>query len=266
MLRIPFSCGVLFCRSLRCALVCFSILFSAALGTAADKCPDKRGAQEVLFQVSTLDALRLGIYQGSFTVGELKQHGNFGLGTYEGLDGEMVVLDGHYYHFKSDGTVSESKDDDKTPFAAVTTFKPDFRRSVNLASMSQLGDILDGILPSKNFFYAVRVHGHFNSVTTRAVPKQSLPYPPLADAILQQSVFNYSNIVGTAVGIRSPAFVKGINQVAYHFHFVSDDKKAAGHALSFTTGQVTVEVQILRQNLICLPDNHAFRTATLPIQ
>jgi acetolactate decarboxylase len=266
MSRIAPSRKILFCSLLPCAFVACSVLFSASLGAAADKCPDKRGAQEVLFQVSTLDALRLGIYQGAFTVGELKRHGNFGLGTYEGLDGEMVVLDGHYYHFKSDGTVSESKDDDKTPFAAVTVFKPDFRRTVNLVSMSQLGDILDAILPSKNFFYAVKVHGQFNSVSTRAVPKQSLPYPPLADAILQQSVFNYSNIVGTAVGIRSPAFVKGINQVAYHFHFVSDDKKAAGHALSFTTGQVMVEVQILRQNLIWLPDNQVFRTAMLPIQ
>lgn len=266
MLRTSFFCSVLFRCILRCALVSCTLLFSPAPSGAADKCPDRLAAREVLFQVSTLDALKLGIYQGSFTVGQLKQHGNFGLGTYEGLDGEMVVLDGHYYHFRSDGTVSESKDDDKTPFAAVTTFKPDFRRSINLASMSQFGDILDGIPPSKNFFYAVRVHGHFNSVTTRAVPKQSLPYPPLADAILQESVFNYSNIVGTAVGIRSPAFVKGINQVAYHFHFVSDDKKAAGHALSFTTGQVTAEVQILRQNLIWLPENQPFRTATLPVQ
>jgi acetolactate decarboxylase len=266
MSRTPASRGLLFCRILCCALVSCSVLFSAVPSGAADKCPQKSAGQEILFQVSTLDALRLGIYQGSFTVGELKQHGNFGLGTYEGLDGEMVVLDGHYYHFKSDGTVSESKDDDKTPFAAVTVFKPDFRRTVNIVSMSQLGDILDAILPSKNFFYALRVHGQFNTVSTRAVPKQFPPYPSLADAILQQSVFNYTNIVGTAVGIRSPEFVKGINQVAYHFHFVSDDKKAAGHALSFTTGEVTVDVQVLRRNLIWLPDNQAFRTATLPVQ
>jgi acetolactate decarboxylase len=266
MSRTPASRGVLFCRRLRCTLVACSVLFLAPPSGAADKCPEKLRTQEVLFQVSMLDALRLGIYQGAFTVGELKRHGNFGLGTYEGLDGEMVVLDGHYYHFKSDGTVSESKDDDKTPFAAVTVFKPDFRRTATLVSMSQLGDILDAILPSKNFFYALRVHGQFNTVSTRAVPKQFPPYPPLADAILQQSVFNYSNIVGTAVGIRGPAFVKGINQVAYHFHFVSDDKRAAGHALSFTTGQVTVDVQILRQNFIWLPDNQAFRTAILPVQ
>jgi acetolactate decarboxylase len=247
------------------ALVSCSVLFSAAQSGAPDKSSDKLAGQEILFQVSTLDALRLGIYEGSFTVGQLKEHGNFGLGTYEGLDGEMIVLDGHYYHFKSDGTVSESEDSDKTPFAAVTTFKPDFHYSVNVASMSQLGDIVDGILPSKNLFYALRVHGQFKSVSTRAIPKQLLPYPPLADAVLKESVFSYSNIVGTAVGIRSPAFVKGINQVAYHFHFVSDDKKSGGHALSFTTGQVTVEIQTLRQNLIWLPENQPFLSATLPV-
>lgn len=248
------------------ALVSCTVLFCSAGSDQAEKRSEKSANREVLFQVSTLDALSLGIYEGSLTIGQLKQHGDFGLGTYEGLDGEMVVLDGHFYHFKSDGTLSESENDDRTPFAAVTVFRPDVRYFVNSVSMAQLGDVLDGMLPSKNLFYAVLVHGKFSNLTTRAVPKQSLPYPTLAEALLQQSVFKYTDVVGTAVGIRSPAFVKGINQVAYHFHFVSDDKKAGGHALSFTTGPVAVEVQILRQYSIWLPENQPFLDATLPVQ
>src|SRR4051794_28699081 len=68
--------------------------------------PQREGA--VLFQVSTLDALLQGIYNGSYTVGQLKQQGDFGLGAYQGIDGEMIVLNGHYYHMRANGVVSEA--------------------------------------------------------------------------------------------------------------------------------------------------------------
>lgn len=230
---------------------------------AQDSSPKRQGT---LFQLSTLDALLEGLYDGSFTVGQLKQHGDFGVGTFEGIDGEMIVLDGHVYHMRSSGLLSESGDNERVPFAAVTKFKADVQFSAKLASFSQLADLIDGVLPSKNYFYAIKVHGPFVAVSTRAIPKQFLPYPPLAQLTATQTVFNYSNIVGTAVGIRSPAFVSGINQVGHHFHFVSDDLKAGGHMLSFTTGEVTVEIQVLRRHSIWLPDDEPFANATLPLQ
>ena len=82
---------------------------------------------------------------------------------------------------------------------------------------------------------------------------------------MQESIFNNSDVTGTVVAIRCPAYEKGINQVGYHYHFVSDDKTIGGHALSFTTGAVIVEVQILRQNSVWLPKNPSFLKATLPI-
>ncbi|MBV8810544.1 MAG: acetolactate decarboxylase, partial [Acidobacteriaceae bacterium] len=54
---------------------------------------DQRGAP-VVFQVSTLDALSLGLYQGVYAIAALKQRGDFGLGTFEGIDGEMTILNG----------------------------------------------------------------------------------------------------------------------------------------------------------------------------
>src|SRR6266853_3459774 len=110
-------------------VLCTAILLAAESGP---------GRKDVLFQVSTLDALSLGIYDSSFSIGQLRQHGDFGVGTYEGLDGEMVALDGHFYHVRSDGTVSESGEDEKTPFAVVTKFKPDVQISVNQASCPRL--------------------------------------------------------------------------------------------------------------------------------
>ena len=226
-----------------------------------------RGAGNgAVFQVSTLDALSSGLYEASFTIGQMKKHGDFGVGTYEGLDGEMIVLDGHAYQMRANGILSEAADDMRTPFAVVTTFKPDVQFSVRRASYAQLTDLIDSMLPSKNLFYALRVHGPFAAMTTRSVGKQFLPYTPLAQALTMQTVFAYSNIAGTAVGFRSPAFVSGINQAGYHFHFVSDDRKSGGHALSFTTEEVTVEVQVLRRHSIWLPEDEPFLNATLPPQ
>jgi len=219
-----------------------------------------------LFQVSTLDALLQGVYNGSMTVGQLKQQGDFGLGTYEGLDGAMIVVDGHYYHMRANGVLSESGDNEIAPFAAVTRFKSDVQFTVNQASMAQLSTLLDAVLPSKNYFYAIRIRGTFDNMTARAIPMQFLPYPPLATLLPTQSTFNYSSISGTLVDIRSPAFVSGINQVSHHYHFVSDDHTAGGHSLSFTTGPVTVEIQTLRRYSLWLPSDEPFSNATLPYQ
>jgi len=239
-------------------------LVSAALRQDARKAEAAGGS--VLFQVSTLDALLQGDYRGAFTVGQLKQRGNFGLGTYEGIDGEMIVVDGHYYHMRANGVLSEAADSEVAPFAVVTNFKSGVSVTVNQATMAQLSTLIDSVLPSKNYFYAIRIHGTFADISTRAIPLQYLPYAPLATLTPNQIVFNYSNVEGTAVDIRSPAFVSGINQVAHHYHFVSDDHTRGGHALSFTTGPVTVEIQMLRQFTLWMPEDTGFSTATLPYQ
>lgn len=219
-----------------------------------------------LFQLSTLDALLQGIYNGSLTVAQLKHHGDFGLGTFEGLDGEMIVLDGRFYHMRANGILSEAADDEVSPFAVLTTFRPETQFTVGPTSMAGLATLLDSLLPSKNYFYAIRIHGAFTAMSTRAIPQQVLPYPPLSQLIPIQSVFSYPNTTGTAVDIRSPAFVSGINQVAHHFHYVSDDHQSGGHALSFTTGQVVVSIQTIRRFDLTLPPDEPFQKATLPYQ
>jgi acetolactate decarboxylase len=225
-----------------------------------------RGSAGTLFQVSTLDALQQGLYNGSFTIGQLKRYGDFGLGTYEGLDGEMIVLDGHFYHMRATGVLSEAADDEVAPFAVLTPFRPETQFTVGPMSMADLSTLIDTLLPSKNYFYAIRIHGTFSAMSTRAIPMQFLPYPPLSQLVPIQSVFSYANTTGTAVDIRSPAFVSGINSVAHHYHYVSDDLKGGGHALSFTTGQVAISIQTLRRFEMALPGDELFQKATLPYQ
>lgn len=247
-----------------CCLLSISPLLFAADTEPNSSQLDHRAAP-VVFQVSTLDALSLGLYQGVYGIAALKQRGDFGLGTFEGIDGEMTILNGHFYHFRSDGIVTEEPDASRVPFAVITTFRAEVRFSTNGVSMDELGQQIDHHIPSTNLFYAIRIHGIFSDLTTRAIPKLFPPYPPLSEAIEQQVKFSFENIRGTLVAFRCPAWVKGINQVGYHYHFISDVENVGGHALSFTTGPVTVEIQELQQNSIWAPDKGPFLTAPLPV-
>jgi acetolactate decarboxylase len=253
-----------FFRALRvCSLACSACL----LLVAQDVHWNGRGHRDApdLFQVSTLDALSLGLYQGIYRIDALKRQGDFGLGTFEGIDGEMTILNGHFYHFRSDGTLTEEPEASRVPFAVIATFQPDSRFSITGASMDELGREIDKRIPSTNLFYAIRIHGSFSELITRAIPKLFPPYPPLSEAVAEEIKFPFQNIDGTLVAFRCPAWVKGINQVGYHYHFISDDQATGGHALSFTTGPVVVEIQLLHQNSVWVPDKGPFLTAPLPV-
>jgi len=167
--------------------------------------------KDTLMQVSTIDALLAGAYDGQMTLGELKTHGNFGLGTFDALDGEMIALDGEIWKAKSDGTVRVMPDSAATPFAAVINFDADQTATLSdpLTDEALQGKV-DQLAPNKNLFLAVRVDGTFPTMKVRSVPKQNKPYPPLSDVVKHQAVFEYTNVTGTVVGFRCPAFVKGI--------------------------------------------------------
>ncbi len=220
-----------------------------------------------LFQLSTLDALAQGVYEGSMQLGELKPYGDFGLGTFDGLNGEMVVLDGVVYQVTSDGVVHRPAGDVLIPFISLTHFNPDPDASVALdqpLNLSQFASYVEERLPSPNYFYAFRVAGTFRTVMARSVPKQNPPYPPLSDVIPLQSVFPMSGVDGTAVCLWTPQFAAGINAGGMHCHFITDDRTQGGHALDFVIDHVDVEMSTLRQQITVLPDQEAFQTVPLP--
>ena len=134
-----------------------------------------------LFQTSTLQALMAGVYDGDLTFQALARHGDFGLGTFDALDGEMIALDGIFYQIKADGRVSPVAGSMKTPFAEVTFFKAGRTHMIEMPlNYQQLLDYVDRLLPSPNLPYAIRIDGLFTSVKTRSIPRQQKPYPPLA--------------------------------------------------------------------------------------
>lgn len=217
------------------------------------------------FQVSTLGALNVGVYEGSTTIAELKHHGNFGLGTVEGLDGEMVVLNGKFYQIKSDGVAYPIANNSKTPFSTVTFFHKERSLRLNgLMTQQELFSQIDKQLPTSNLPYAIRLQGTFPSLKVRSVPKQTPPYIPLKDVISQQQVvFEFKNVRGTLVGFRLPQYLKSVNAAGYHFHFITNDNTAGGHLLDGEFLNPVVDVETLRDWQMALPNNTAFKQASL---
>jgi acetolactate decarboxylase len=214
---------------------------------------------DVLFQISTLDALMGGAFDGETTIGELGRHGDFGIGTFNAMDGEMIVLDGAFYRIDGTGGVKEAGMLDKSPFAAVTFFEADQKiRPDSSMTMSGLYSFLDARIPTPNLFYAVKVHGTFRTVKTRSVPRQKKPYPSLVEVIKTQPVFDFEEVEGILAGFRCPAYMKGIQFPGYHLHFLARDKRGGGHVLNFITDSVTVEIDRTDQFFLNLPDDGTF--------
>ena len=220
--------------------------------------------REVLFQTSTIPALMAGVYDGRMTCAELKTHGDTGLGTFNALDGEMVVLDGVVYQVRGDGTAHAAPDDARTPFAAVTFFEADRTdRAADPMTLDDLTKHIDGMLPSRNLPFAVRVRGRFRYVRTRSVPRQRRPYPRLLDVVKNQPLFEFREVSGTLVGFRMPEYVEGINVPGYHLHFLTADRTAGGHVLDLVTDKVTIEIDSCRSIFVALPEKGDFDDADL---
>jgi acetolactate decarboxylase len=217
-----------------------------------------------LFQVSTIDALLSGIYDGDTNFFELRKHGDFGIGTLNRLDGEMLAVDGVFYQVRADGKVYPVTASQQTPFAVVTFFKPEQEWRLELGqNLGRMEKWLDEKLPSRNLFYAVRVEGEFAVMKTRSIAAQDKPYRPLAEVAKKQAVFDLRNVRGVMVGFRSPAFVKGINVPGYHLHFISEDRTAGGHVLNFVATSAVVKVAAIHDFQMRLPRDQAFATADL---
>ncbi|AET64848.1 acetolactate decarboxylase [Methanothrix harundinacea] len=227
---------------------------SGAAAGASSSHPTIDQDREVLFQVSTIDALLLAVYDGVLSVGVLKEKGDFGIGTFDKLEGEMILLDGICYQVKEDGFAYVVSDDLTTPFASVTFFDHDETVLIEeAANLTELVGILEASLPSKNVFYAIRIDGTFPYVRTRSVPAQERPYPLLVDVTANQTVFEFENASGTIVGFWTPQFAAGINVPGSHLHFITDDRKAGGHILDLRVDGVEVALDVTASILMALP-------------
>lgn len=248
----------------------FTLLLSVTLSLVTSGCKSStetmqiNSKQDTLFQYSTLATLLQGVYDGNMTCGELKENGNFGLGTFNALDGEMVVFDSNVYQVASDGVARIVKDDSRIPFAAVTYFEADKTLTIS-ESMDciNLQAYIDEQLPTKNIAYAIKIEGLFSYVKTRSVPKQNKPYPVLSEVTKTQSTFEFFTQTGSLIGFRLPSYMEGANASGYHLHFLSADKNAGGHMLECQVKDVKIEIDYTNEWHVDLPTDSEFYDANI---
>jgi acetolactate decarboxylase len=217
-----------------------------------------RTTRHVAYQISTSAALVQGVFDGVVSSRDLLAHGNFGLGTFQNLDGEMVVLDGIIYQVRGDGSVRERRDDFFVPFAIVSRFQPDESFEISaIASLQELEKACDPQRESENLFYALRVEGFFDRIHTRAVQ------PPgegkgLAVAAQTQPEFHFTDIEGSLVSVWSPRYSSAFSVPGYHFHFLSKDRAHGGHVLGCAAKSLRAELQVLSEYDVRLPEAGTF--------
>ena len=220
--------------------------------------------RHTIFQYSLMTALLDGIYEGEMTVGELLGKGNFGLGTFDGLDGEMVIIDGVCYQLRHDGSARRADLEQRSPYAVATNFVPRIRRTApNNIRRSDLSSFIDGMTPSENYMYAVRISGRFSEVTTRTVVKQERPYRPMTEATDDDAEQHFTDVTGVIAGFRTPVYEKNISVPGCHVHFIDDDRTCGGHVLDFTLAEGVIELCPGTDLALRLPLNVEFSRANL---
>ncbi len=219
--------------------------------------------QATFYQYNIWAAFVNKVFDGQLKVSELKEHGNIGLGSFDYLDGELIMLDGIAYRVREDGVISEGKDNDEIVYADACFFKTDTAVVLNnFMNYDSLRNQLNQQLPTANHFYAFKIQGVFDSVTLGGLHKQSTPFKQGLDVLIpQRPVFKGQYVAGTMVGFFCPQFIGDINTAAYHFHFISDDKKLGGHVMEISSGKkLTVNLQKLLHYQFDMPASPAFDT------
>ena len=219
-------------KFLAATLLTGTMLFNAT--TSAAPATATTQDRETIHQVALLQSLAMGYFDGSVSVKDLKMLGDTGIGTFEGLDGEMIVLDGVVYRANQNCKINVVDDKVLVPFSNVTFFENDFSVKLkDVAGKDALEKILNEYVDKngQNYFYMVKIPATFNEILIRSERGQKEPYPTLVEALKTQKEITPKNIRGTIVGLYCPEFMSSLNSTGWHFHFISADKKIGGHVL-----------------------------------
>jgi len=205
-------------------------------------------------QASTVAALMDGAYEGDLTIAELLAGGDQGLGTLNGLDGELVVVDGEAWQASVDGSVRRVAGDERTPFAVVVPFRPDASALLpGPLGHAALIDWLEAHRPGGLGCDALRIDGVFDRIHARSVPRQTPPYRPLTEVAGEQVEFTFTDVAGTIVGFRFPQVADEVELVGHHLHFLSADRTCAGHVLGCDVRSGTIGIERVDELHLELP-------------
>jgi acetolactate decarboxylase len=219
--------------------------------------------RHALFQVSTSSALVKGVFAGAITVAQLKRHGDTGLGTFAGLDGELVMVEGECFRATAGGVVARADDEREVPFALVTRFVPDLEAETDRVSdIRSLQLQLDRHRPSQNIFAGVRVDGVFHELKMRAAcPARD--GEGLVAATRHQSEFSASGVEGTLIGFWAPDYTRAVSVPGHHLHFISADRSLGGHVLEMKASRLRIQMQLESEVHLAIPETEEFLAADL---
>lgn len=240
------------------------LVLTATLVGCESATPSNAATQDkdVIYQVSLLQGLTLGDYYGSITVGELKKHGDVGIGTFDKLNGELIMVDGVVYRAAGDGSVEVVPDEETIPFSNVTFMDADETKDLgNMADYDTLTLALNQLVEEKgiNQFYMIRIDGFFREINVRSEYAQEEPYQPLVDVLEHdQTFFDYENTEGTIIGLYCPPYMSSLNAVGWHLHFISKDKTKGGHVLGLSIDSATLTWDHSDGFQMLLPQNEMF--------
>ncbi|MDX9766233.1 MAG: acetolactate decarboxylase [Ectothiorhodospiraceae bacterium] len=224
---------------------------------------DDDRASNVLYVSAPVNALVEGLYREDTTIADILARGDFGLGTFNDLDGEMVVLDGKVYQLRSDGNAHDVAADARTPFACVVPFMPYSSEDIDEPlDYAQLNALFDRLIPSKNMLYAMRLDGRFDYVRTRSVPRQDA-YKPLVEVAREQPEFEFHDVEGSMVGFWTPTFMQSVAVPGYHLHFLTADRRHGGHLLECRPRRIRISLQHIPRMELGLPMTLDYLTADL---
>jgi len=235
------------------------------IGNSKRSTPMATNKTPVLFQTGTIGSLLQGIHDGELDIQTLAKHGDFGIGTFNAVDGELIALDEKFYRVDAEGNASLADLTRHTPFALVTFFEPSQTFELyDIPSYEELTKAMDAHIGSKNYIYAVRIDGEFADMKARSLQNQPKPYRPLAEVLDDiQTIFDYSHSKGTAVGFRFPTYMESLNVEGYHMHFLTEDRSRGGHLFETCIKKVTVQICMIRNFALHLPYTEFFATTPL---
>ncbi|MBQ9227641.1 MAG: acetolactate decarboxylase [Eubacterium sp.] len=221
-----------------------------------------------IYQVSTLQALALGYTRPVVTVQELLAQGDTGLGTFENVDGEMILLDGVCYRAKPDGSVANSEGSAGVPFA-VAGFVKDGRKfkieeKQNIEAIKQELTLKVDEDFGLNSIHIARIDGYFNTIQARAGAPYRSQHVTLKEILSKtQKDFRFEKLYGTLVCVYYPDYMDGINASGWHMHFLSEDRKLGGHVFDVSMRSGECLLQKMDRIEIQLPREAAFDTYSL---
>lgn len=217
-----------------------------------------------VYMYSSIACLANGNYDGEMKYQNIISKGNHGIGTFNGLDGEMLAINGNFYKLKSDGTVEIVDSNEQTPYAVVCDFEPEFiQKNLKLKNTDQLAELVNKYVSTNGgqYMYAIKVEGSFGEVSTRTVSKQTKPYKKLNEASKEQKVFSIKNTDGSIFGFWTPKYLNTLSVQGNHFHFINEDKNSGGHLFDFKDLNVSKLSISKLPNINFIIGNYSFEQA-----